>query len=153
MDLELHPRQSAAFLSPATEILYGGGAGGGTAHLIRGAAITWCVEIPGLQVLIVRRLSDDLIKNHCTGVTGFPSLLNEWVEAGHVKIRTQPYSIEFWNGSKISLGHVQYEKDVSKYQGIEAGVIFFDELTHFSESIYRFLRSRCRLGATKVPEK
>lgn len=153
MDLSLHPRQSDAFLSEATEILYGGAAGGGKSHLFRVAAITWCFDIPGLQVYIFRRLSDDLIKNHCEGPTGFPVLLNEWVEAGHVKIRTQPYSIEFWNGSKIFLGHCQYEKDKYKVLGVEMHVLIMDELTLFTESIYRYFRGRLRLGGLKLPEK
>lgn len=153
MELSLHPRQTEAFLTEATEVLYGGAAGGGKSHLMRVAAIAWCTDIPGLQVYIFRRISDDLTKNHMEGPTGFPALLGEWVTAGHVKIRHQPTSIEFWNGAKIHLCHCQYEKDVIKYQGAEIHVLMPDELTHFTEKIYRYLRGRCRLGALKLPEK
>jgi hypothetical protein len=38
LDLELHPKQELAFNSLATEILYGGAAGGGKSHLMRVAA-------------------------------------------------------------------------------------------------------------------
>lgn len=34
MDLNLHPQQYKAFTSPATEILYGGAAGGGALPLL-----------------------------------------------------------------------------------------------------------------------
>lgn len=153
MELSLHPRQTEAFLTEATEVLYGGAAGGGKSHLMRAAAIAWCTDIPGLQVYIFRRISDDLTKNHMEGPTGFPALLGEWVTAGHIKIRHQPTSIEFWNGAKIHLCHCQYEKDVIKYQGAEIHVLMPDELTHFTEKIYRYLRGRCRLGALKLPEK
>jgi hypothetical protein len=88
-----------------------------------------------------------------SGVSGFPSLLAEWVDSGHVKINYSKRHITFWNGAKIQLGSVQYEKDVAKYQGAEIGLLLCDELTHFSESIYRFLRGRLRLGATEIPEK
>lgn len=153
MELRLHPRQTEAFLTPATEVLYGGAAGGGKSHLMRTAAIAWCTDIPGLQVYIFRRISDDLTKNHMEGPTGFPALLAEWEQAGHVKIRTSPTTIEFWNGAKIHLCHCQYEKDVTKYQGAEIHVLMPDELTHFTEKIYRYLRGRCRLGALQLPAK
>lgn len=151
MELHLHPRQSEAFLSTATEILYGGAAGGGKSHLMRTAAIAWCTAIPGIQVYIFRRLSDDLAKNHMEGPTGFPAMLSEWIDGGHAKINWSKNFIEFWNGSKIHLCHCQYEKDRFKYQGAEIHVLMIDELTHFTDTIYRYLRGRCRLGGLRVP--
>lgn len=151
MELSLHPQQTKAFLSTATEMLYGGAAGGGKSHLMRSAAIAWCTAIPNLQVYIFRRLSDDLHKNHMEGPTGFPVLLSEWINDGFVKINWGKNFIEFWNGAKIHLCHCQYEKDRFKYQGAEIHVLMIDELTHFTEVIYRYLRGRCRLGALKVP--
>lgn len=153
MELSLHPQQTEAYLSEATEILYGGAAGGGKSHLMRVAAISWCTDIPGLQVYIFRRLSDDLAKNHMEGPSGFPALLAEWIEAGHVKVNWSKNFIEFWNGAKIHLCHCQYEKDMTKYQGAEIHVLMLDELTHFTEKIYRYLRGRCRLGALKLAAK
>ena len=120
---------------------------------MRVAAIAWCTDIPGLQVYIFRRLSDDLAKNHMEGPAGFPALLAEWIEAGHVKINWSKNFIEFWNGAKIHLCHCQYEKDVSKYQGAEIHVLMIDELTHFTEKIYRYLRGRCRIGGLKLKTK
>jgi hypothetical protein len=151
MELHLHPRQSEAFLSTATEILYGGAAGGGKSHLMRTAAIAWCTAVAGLQVYIFRRISDDLAKNHMEGPTGFPAMLSEWIEQGHAKINWSKNSIEFWNGAKIHLCHCQYEKDRFKYQGAEIHVLMIDELTHFTDVIYRYLRGRCRMGGLRVP--
>lgn len=153
LDLALHPKQSVAFISEATEILYGGAAGAGKSHLMRTAAIYWCSMIPGLQVYIFRRLSPDLIKNHMEGPTSFPAMLSDWVNAKVVKIRSEPSEIEFWNGSKIFLCHCQYEKDKFKYQGSEIHFLVIDELTHFTESIYRYLRGRVRLGGLEVPKQ
>ena len=153
MRLELHPRQSAAFVSPATEILYGGAAGGGKSHLMRTAAIAWATDIPGLQVYLFRRLSTDLVKNHMEGPTGFLSLLSEWVDAKLVRFNLSDNDIRFWNGSKIFLCHCQHEKDKYKYQGPEFHVLMIDELTHFSASIYSYLRGRVRLGGLRVPDR
>ena len=152
MDLSLHNQQSVAYMSTANEILYGGAAGGGKSHLMRAKAIELAAFIPSLQVYLFRRLSDDLYKNHMEGPGGFLSLLAEWMGAGFVKF-TGKKCLEFWNGSKIWLSHCQYEKDLVKYQGPEIHVLLMDELTHFTESQYRFLRGRCRLGSLKVPDK
>lgn len=153
INLNLHPQQTIAFESPATEILYGGAAGGGKSHLMRTVAIVLCSEIAGLQVYLFRRLSDDLYKNHMEGAGGFYAMLSPWFDAGLVRFNASKNYLEFWNGSKIWLSHCQYEKDMIKYQGPEIHVLLIDELTHFTEKIYRFLRNRVRLGGLDIPEK
>jgi hypothetical protein len=153
IDLSLHPQQSVAFKSEANEILYGGAAGGGKSHLMRVIAIMMCSEIAGLQVYLFRRISDDLFKNHMEGAAGFYAMLAPWFDAKLVKFNGSKNYLEFWNGSKIWLSHCQHEKDVIKYQGPEIHVLLIDELTHFSEKIYRFLRNRVRLGGLQYPEK
>lgn len=151
LDINLHEKQQVAFDSEATEILYGGAAGGGKSHLMRMAAITWCAEIPGLQVYLFRRIRDDLVKNHVEGPSGFREFLAGWAECGFVKIVED--EIRFWNGSRIFLCHCKDEKDRFKYQGAEIHVLLVDELTHFTDKIYRFLRNRVRMVGISVPEK
>ena len=56
----LHPNQWVALETPATEVLYGGG----KSFLMREAAISWCADIPRLQVYLFRRHSGDLITYH-----------------------------------------------------------------------------------------
>ena len=150
-NLSLHPQQSKAYQSEANEILYGGAAGGGKSHLMRVAAIVLCATVPGIQVYLFRRLSDDLFKNHMTGPGSFPELLGPWMDAAQVKYNGSKNFLEFWNGSKIWLCHCQHEKDKYKYQGAEIHVLLIDELTHFTESIYKYLRARCRLGGLVIP--
>ncbi len=117
---------------------------------MRIAAIIWCAAIAGLQVYLFRRIRGDLIKSHMDGPKGFRSLLAGWQNAGFVKIVED--EIRFWNGSKIYLCHCKDAKDVYKYQGAEIHVLLIDELTHFVEQMYRFLRSRVRMVGVKVPE-
>lgn len=47
-------------------------------------------------------------------------------------------------GCRIKFGHVQYDKDVFRYQGEEFDAIGIDELTLFNEYQFRFLKSRLR---------
>ena len=148
--LKFHKKQSLLYNSKATEILYGGAAGGGKSYGMRGIAIDYCTRIPGLQVYLFRRLFDDLRKNHVTGTGGFNELLGP-LEALKVVKMTED-RIKFANGSIIYLCHCQHPDDVKKYQGAEIHLLLIDELTHFEESIYRYLRARVRVGGLKIPE-
>lgn len=150
LNIHLHPRQFTAFRSEANEILYGGAAGGGKSHLMRCAAIIWCAEIRGLQIYLFRREHNDLVKNHMEGPKGFRNLLAAWEQAGLCKIVED--EIRFWNGSKIYLCHCQHEKHRFKYHGAEIHVLLMDELTHFTEVIYRYLRNRVRAVGLDIPD-
>ena len=116
---------------------------------MRVAAISWCAAIPGLQVYLFRRIRDDLVKNHMEGPKGLRAMLAGWQACGFCTIVED--EIRFWNGSKIYLCHCKDEKDVYKYQGAEIHVLLIDELTHWTESMYRFLRNRVRMVGIELP--
>ena len=149
IEINLHAKQALAVNTPATEVLFGGAAGGGKSLTMRAAAIMWCSQIAGLQVYLFRRLRDDLVKNHIEGPRGFRQLLHPWVDSGFCEMVED--EIRFWNGSKIFLCHCKDEKDRYKYLGAEIHVLLIDELTTFSEVIYRFLRSRVRMVGISLP--
>lgn len=150
-ELILQPKQFEVLNSPATEILYGGAAYGGKSYLLRALAVALCYDIPGLQVYLFRRTYPDLIANHMHGSMSFPEMLAPFIEKKHVRISET--KVSWLNGSNIHLCHCQHEKDVIKYQGAEIHVLLPDELTTFTEYIYRFLRNRVRLGSLKVPDR
>lgn len=150
IDFSLHKRQGEAFNSTATEILYGGAAGGGKSHLMRVASIIWAAQIPGLQVYFFRRIREDLLKNHIEGPQGYRALLARWVQDKLCEIVDD--EIRFWNGSKIYLCHCKDEKDRFRYQGAEIHLLLIDELTHFTDVIYRYLRGRVRAVGLNLPE-
>ena len=56
------------------------------------------------------------------------------------------------NGSIIEFAYCESENDVYKYQSAEYDVIRFDELTHFTETMYTYLISRCR-GTNNYPKR
>jgi hypothetical protein len=149
-DVKFTAKQSKALQSAATEILYGGAAGGGKSYFMRALAIILCGLIPGLNVYLFRRIYEDLIKNHMEGTGGFPVMLAPLVLSGHVKIVDD--EIRFWNGSRIFLCHCQLEKHRFKYQGAEIHVLLLDEATMFTEVIYRFLRGRMRAPNLPIPQ-
>lgn len=57
----------------------------------------------------------------------------------------------FLNGSVIDFGYCDNENDVYQYQSAEYDVIRFDELTHFTDTMYTYLISRLR-GANDYPK-
>jgi len=150
--IELHKGpQSVCFNSNATEILYGGAAGGGKSYLIRIAFVTWAMSIPGLQCYLFRRTFPELGKNHMEGPTGFPNMLAPWLDSKACFINYGKMQIRFDNGSVIHLCHCQYEKNRLDYHGAEIHVLGIDELTTFTYSIYSYLRSRVRMIGIKIP--
>lgn len=153
MDIALQPKQQQAFTTDATEVLYGGAAGGGKSYLLRASAIRWCIEIPGIQVYLFRRTLRDLRDNHLRGPTNLFIMLEEHIKSGFVKYRAVENEFAFWNNSALHLCYCDSENDVENYRGAEIHVLLPDELTHFTEYQYRFLRHRVRLAGLKVPEK
>ena len=153
MRLKLTPKQNTWIHSTATELAIGGAAGGGKSFALRAMAVLWCLEIPNLQAAMFRRLSPDLIANHIQGPQGLPAMLGDYIESGHVKYNITANSFKFYNGSILTLNHLQQGKDLFKYQGQEWGLLLIDEGTHFEESHYRFLRSRVRTTELELPDK
>lgn len=149
--IRLEPKQGIAFGTEATEVLYGGAAGGGKSYLLRASAIRWCVEVAGIQVYMFRRTLPDLRDNHLRGPTSFHAMLEPYLATGNAKYRAVENEFEFWNHSVLHLCYCDSENDVEKYRGAEIHVLIIDELTHFSEYQVRFLRSRVRIAGLKVP--
>jgi hypothetical protein len=138
--------QTDAYFSDADEVFYGGGAGGGKSALLCGLAIEehkkaiiFRREYPQIKGLV------DEVHRQLGTRDGYNA---------HEKVWRLP------KGNELEFGSVQHEDDKEKYQGRAHDLKGFDEITHFSQSQYRFLiawnRSteqgqRCRVVATGNP--
>jgi hypothetical protein len=107
------------------------------------------LEHPGASGLPVPPHPRGPLQEPPRGPKGFRALLAIWTFTGWCRIVGD--EIRFWNGSVIYLCHCKAESDVYKYQGAEIHVLLIDELTHFTEKMYRFLRGRVRMVGMKLP--
>ena len=152
MDISLQDAQSEWFWSEATEMLVGGAAGPGKSFFLRVALSYWALEIPNLQIYLFRKTHKDLEQNHINHPQGFPTILGEHIQNKQVKYNSSKNIFVFNNSSMIHLCHCQHEKDKYNYQGAEMHILAIDELTHFSESIYTYLRGRVRMSGVELPQ-
>jgi len=144
LNLSLWPRQMQAFLSKATEILFGGASEGGKSHFVRVLLIVLCLAIKGLQCVLIRKKADDIIKNHVNGRTGFKSLLAPLIKNGAVKVTEDGVNF-VCNGSIIAFQHCQDERQFDSAQGVEKHVLVIDEATQISEWLIKVFRAWVRM--------
>jgi hypothetical protein len=139
--------QTDAYFSQADELFYGGGAGGGKSALLccglateeHKKAIIFRREYPQIKGLV------DEVRRQIRTRAGYNAQNKLW---------------RLPNGNQLEFGSVQHEYDKEKYQGRAHDLKGFDEITHFTESQYRFLIAwnrttvpgqRCRVVATGNP--
>lgn len=105
------------------------------------------VHIPGYAAIMFRRTYKDL---------AMPGALmdraHEWLDPTDAKWSEKDKTWSFPSGATLTFAYLAHENDKYNYQGSELQGIFFDELTQFEESQYRYLFSRLRrLQGSTVP--
>lgn len=116
--------QTSAYECDAEETLFGGEPGGGKSQVGIGLALT-----KHERSLLLRRTNKEAskfvgeIEEILGSRDGFNGQRDEWKLPGR----------------HIDIGGVQHEDDKQKYKGDPHDLIFFDELTDFSESQYMFI--------------
>mgnify|MGYP000844095950 FL=1 len=138
--------QEAFLACSADHAWYGGAAGGGKSYAVILDSLRWHAD-PHFGGIIFRRQAVDL--------AGAGSI---WEEAEGIFPRfgadmrqSSPREASFPSGATITFDHLQHEGDKFSHQGKQYSAIYFEELTHFSESQYWYLSSRLRTKARVRP--
>lgn len=137
--------QTEAYFSEADELFYGGAAGGGKSALICGLAAD-----EYQPALILRR--------EATQIKSLESELERLLGSRN-GYNSQSHVWKLPNGGTVELGGVPHDKDKEKYQGRAHRLKAFDEITQFTEAMYRYIIGwlrdaegrRCRVIVTGNP--
>jgi predicted phage terminase large subunit-like protein len=138
------PKQRAFLMLPDEEAFFGGAAGPGKSDALLMGALQY-VDVPRYSALILRKTIQDLT---------LPGALIDrsraWLEATDAKFNGQTNAWNFPSGAKLQFGYMKSINDRFRYQGGEYQYIAFDELTHFNQVDYEYLRSRLRRATCPV---
>ena len=130
---------------------YGGAAGGGKTEGAVALAMIAMYAVTGVKVGYFRRTFTEL-----EGSDGpiersmilYPQLGGVYNKSEHIWRFGSEKGGEWNEGSASALRfcHCQFESDVIKYQSNAFDILIFDEATHFTWSIVRFLLTRNRIS-------
>lgn len=127
--------------SPAFETLYGGAAGGGKTAALVAEAVTYALQFPKARVYIFRRTIPELKQSIQ------PEIFKQcgaYIDTGGMKYNSQDRVWSFRNGSSIQLAYLENTADMYRYQSAEIHLLLVDEVTHFSQEEYEYLKTRVR---------
>jgi PBSX family phage terminase large subunit len=132
-------KQTQFLSSNAYEVFFGGAAGPGKSAALCAEAVTSCLEDPGHHTYIFRKTIPELkqsivpeIKKQCA----------DYLE--NMPYNSQDRRFNFSNGSYIQLAYCDNPGDYFRYQSAEIHTLLFDELTHFTQDEYEYLKTRVR---------
>ena len=145
MEIQITKRQRAFIEADAAEVLFGGAAGGGKSHGQIVDALIYALRYSHSRQLLLRRTYPELEMSLVrTALALYPRELYSYAASRRMG--------RFANGSTLDFGYCDSERDVYRYQSAEYDVIRFDELTHFTFGMYRYLLSRLR-GTRGYPKQ
>lgn len=146
---EPHPTQRAfLLLDDVLDAFFGGAAGGGKSDALLMGALQY-VDVPRYNAILFRRSYADL---------SLPGALldraRDWLEPTDAKWNDREHTWTFPNpeydatiykdGASLTFAYLQTEKQRHRYASADFQFIGFDELTTFTEVMFRFLFSRLR---------
>lgn len=139
------PKQKEFMLATKKYVAYGGARGGGKSWAVREKAKRLAIKWPGIKILIIRKTYNDLRENHINPL--IKDLPNKYIP-----YREIDKSFVFPNGSRIKCSYFANDNDALQYQGQEFDVIFLEEATQFSMTVFDTLKA-CLRGANPFPKR
>jgi len=136
-----HPTQQAFLLLDDMEAFYGGAAGGGKSDALLMAALQY-EDIPHYRALILRRTFPEL-----SMAGAIMDRAKDWLLPQGIAWNSSEHVFTFPSGASLTFAHAQYEDDVRRFASTEFHFIGVDEVTRFTEWMYRFMFSRLRKTA------
>ena len=134
---EPNPGVQTAFLaSRAQRCLYGGAAGGGKSQALLAMPMRH-LHNPHYRGLYLRRISKYLGDAIDKSRKLYPHLGGKLVRGNRI-VWTFPSGAELW------MNHCEHESDIANYDSFEFSEVFFDELTHFTETQFDGICARLR---------
>ena len=150
INLEFTPKQSTAirhlFDNETSEVLFGGGAGGGKSYFGCSWIIDACIKYKGIRCLIGRSKLDNLKK---TTLNTFFEVCADWgMKAGkHYEFNGGSNIITFFNGSQVMLKdlfHYPSDPNYDSLGSLELTMAFVDECNQITQKAKAILSSRIR---------
>jgi hypothetical protein len=149
VNIHFQPKQEQLYnllaaIGPRVPTIIGGGGakGGGKSDGARGCALLLGAELgktyPGITITIVRRVFDDLKKNHIDPMLRkYPELM-KYYNVGNREINLDSFRIVF--------AYAETEEYVKRkfLGGYESAIIIVDEAQQFSEQELMYIQTACR---------
>lgn len=133
------------FYSTCREILYGGAAGGGKSQAITALPLRWA-HLPGFNAVVFRRETVDLPDLIEKSETLVPQVF-----PGLSPVHSPFFKWTFPSGARLHYRHLQKETSYKTFDGWAINLLIFDELTHFTEKQYKYLKARVRTADPNLP--
>jgi hypothetical protein len=128
------------FLSSPADIAIGGGsAGAGKTHALL-MEVVRNINVPRFSSVIFRRTYPQI--KAAGGL--WDSSMELYGPLSNAKPNETGHEWRFSTGVKVKFSHLEYEKNKLDWQGSQIPLICWDELTHFTESMFFYLLSRNR---------
>lgn len=150
LNCDFTPKQSEAIIylndNHTSELLFGGGAGGGKSYLGCAWIIISCLKYKGIRCLIGRSKLDNLKK---TTLNTFFEICKEWgLQAGkHYTFNASTNIITFFNDSEVMLKdlfHYPRDANYDSLGSLELTYAFVDECNQITDKAKAILTSRLR---------
>lgn len=133
------PGPQTAFLQSLADIvIYGGAAGGGKSYALKLEPLRH-INKPGFEAVLLRRTSKQITK---PGALWDKSHEIYPFAGGVSKSTTLQWG--FPSGAKITMGHIEHDKDLQSWDGAQIALIMFDQLESFTERMFFYMFSRNR---------